>query len=75
MNGTYRCIIVDDDESYKKVQTKLWAKTMWRLVGNKFTTSTLKDFSVGQTYSIVISGNTMTMTGTEGQGVTVYKRL
>ena len=63
------------DESYKKVQEKLYSKTMWRVQGNKITISTLKDFAVGQTYTISISGNKMTWVGTEGQGTIIYQKL
>lgn len=63
------------DESYKKMQEKLYSKTNWRVLGNKITISTLKDFAVGQTYSISISGNKMIWVGTEGQGTIAYQRL
>ena len=63
------------DESYKSIQTKLYSKTNWRVVGNKITISTLKDFSVGQTYTFTIKGNTMIWVGTEGQGTITYQKL
>lgn len=62
------------DESYKNIQQKLYAKTKWKMEGNKFTTSAT-NFAVGQTYTVVFSGNKMIMTGTEGQGVISYERL
>jgi hypothetical protein len=66
----FRC-----DNKYRQIQEKLYSKTMWRVVHGKITVSTLKDFSVGQTYTISISGNTMAWTGTEGQGIIIYQRL
>lgn len=63
------------DEKYKNIQQKLYSKTRWRVVGNKITISTLKDFAVGQTYTISISGNKMTWVGTDGQGTIVYQKL
>lgn len=63
------------DESYKKIQEKLYSKTMWRVQGNKITISTLKDFAVGQTYTISISGSKMTWVGTENQGTITYQKL
>ena len=62
------------DESYANTQTKLWAKTKWKLEGNVFTTSAT-NFAVGQSYTVVFQGNKMIMTGTEGQGVITYQRL
>ena len=62
------------DESYKKIQEKLYAKNKWKLEGKKFTTSAT-NFAIGQSYTIVFSGNKMIMTGTEGQGVITYQRL
>lgn len=63
------------DEKYKNIQTKLYSKTNWRVQGNKITISTQKDFSIGQTYTITISGNKMTWVGTEGQGTITYQKL
>ncbi len=63
------------DEKYKNIQQKLYSKTNWRVVGNKITTSTLKDFSVGQTYTFTISGSKMTWVGTNGQGTIIYQKL
>ena len=63
------------DESYKKIQEKLYSKTNWRVQGNKITISTFKDFAVGQTYSISISGNKMIWVGTDGQGTITYQKL
>jgi hypothetical protein len=63
------------DESYKKIQEKLYSKTNWKVTGNKITISTLKDFSIGQTYTFTINGNKMVWTGTEGQGVITYQKL
>lgn len=75
-DGTFRLNAASSgcDESYKKIQQKLYSKTKWKLEGNKFTTSAT-NFAVGQSYTVVFSGNKMTMTGTEGQGVTTYQRL
>lgn len=76
-NGTYRLNASNSgcDEKYIKIQEKLWSKTNWQLKGNIFTTSTQKDFSVGQSYKITISGNKMTWVGTDGQGTIVYQKL
>jgi Lipocalin-like domain len=62
------------DEKYKKIQEKLYSQTNWRVQGNKITISTLKDFAVGQTYSITISGNKMIWVGTDGQGTITYQK-
>ncbi len=62
------------DEKYNSIQEKLWAKTKWKLVGNKFTISAT-DFAVGQSYIITMSGNKLIMTGTEGQGTITYQKL
>ncbi len=76
-DGTYRKNTASSgcEEKYKKIQEKLYSKTNWKVQGNKITISTLKDFSVGQTYTFSISGNKMTWTGTEGQGTITYQRL
>ncbi len=63
------------DEGYKKIQEKLYSKTMWRVLNGKITISTQKDFSVGQTYSITVSGNKMIWVGTDGQGTITYQKL
>lgn len=63
------------DESYKKIQEKLYSKTNWKVAGNKITISTEKDFSVGQTYTFTISGSKMVWTGTDGQGVITFQKL
>jgi Lipocalin-like domain len=76
-NNTYRLNAANSgcDEKYKNIQEKLYSKTMWRVQNGKITISTQKDFSVGQTYTITISGNKMTWVGTEGQGTIVYQKL
>lgn len=63
------------DESYKKIQEKLYSETKWKVQGNKITISTLKDFSVGQSYIISFSGNKMIWKGTDGQGTITYQKL
>jgi hypothetical protein len=63
----------DCDEKYKAIQQKLYAKTKWRVEGNKLTTSAT-DFSVGQSYTVTVSGNRMTWVGTDGQGTLVFQR-
>ncbi len=63
------------DERYRKIQEKLYSKTNWKVVGNKITISTQKDFSVGQTYTYTISGNKMIWKGTDGQGVITFQKL
>ena len=62
------------DKQYTTIQEKLWAKTKWKMEGKTFTTSAT-NFAVGQSYTVVFSGNKMIMTGTEGQGVITYQRL
>lgn len=75
-DGTYRLDASQSgcDEKYKKVQEKLWSKTQWKFAGNTITTSAT-NFAVGQSYTVTFSGNKMTWTGTEGQGVIVYQKL
>lgn len=62
------------EEKYTSIQQKLYSKTQWKLLGNKFTTSAT-NFAVGQTYTISFSGNKMTWVGTDGQGTIVYEKL
>lgn len=75
-DGTYRlnAALSGCDDSYKRIQEKLWSKTKWKLEGNKFTTSAT-NFAVGQSYTVIFKGNKMIMTGTEGQGIITYQRL
>ena len=75
-DGTFRLNAKSSgcDESYRNVQEKLWAKTKWKLEGNKFTTSAT-NFAVGQSYTVSFKGNKMIMTGIDGQGVITYQRL
>ena len=75
-DGTFRLNAAGSgcDESYKNIQQKMYAKTKWKMEGNKFTTSAT-NFAVGQSYAVVFSGNKMIMTGTEGQGVITYQKL
>lgn len=61
------------DESYKKVQTKMYAKSVWKLNGNKLFIGGKE--GVGQHYTIRFSGNKLIMTGTEGQGIITYQKL
>ena len=74
-DGTFRldASATGCDERYTKIQEKLYAKTNWRVEGNKITTSAT-NFAIGQTYIYTISGNKMTWVGTEGQGTIVYQR-
>lgn len=76
-DATFRKLAKDSgcDEQFIKIQEKLYSKTNWQMKGDKITISTLKDFSIGQTYTFKIVGNTMIWTGTDGQGVITYKRL
>jgi hypothetical protein len=62
------------DERYVKVQQKLYSETRWKLEGDLLTVSAT-NFAVGQSYRVALSGDRMTWTGTEGQGVIVYRRL
>ena len=61
------------DDKYRNIQEKLYSKMRWKVEGNRITLSAT-DFAVGQTYVFVVSGDKMTWTGTEGQGVSVYQR-
>lgn len=61
------------DENYKKIQTKLYSKTLWKLNGNKLFIGGKE--GVGHTFILSFSANTMTMTGTDGEGVIVYQKL
>jgi|JI8StandDraft_1071087.scaffolds.fasta_scaffold222847_2 hypothetical protein len=61
------------DDKYRNIQEKLYSKTRWRVQGDRITTSAT-DFAVGHTYVFSVSGDRMTWTGTEGQGVIVYQR-
>lgn len=61
------------DEKYKSTQQKLYAKTRWKLEGNKFTTSAT-NFAVGQSYTASVSGNRMMWVGTEGQGTLILQK-
>lgn len=63
----------DCDEKYKSIQEKLYAKTQWKVEGNKLTTSAT-NFAAGQSYTVTVSGNRMTWVGTEGQGTLVFQR-
>lgn len=63
----------DCDESYKKTQEKLYAKTKWKVDGDKLTTSST-NFAVGQNYMVEVVGNRMTWVGTEGQGTLVFEK-
>lgn len=61
------------DEKYKSTQQRLYAKTKWKLEGDKFTTSAT-NFAVGQSYTVSVSGDRMTWVGTEGQGTLVFQK-
>lgn len=61
------------DAGYKSMQEKLYAKTKWKVEGNRFTTSST-NFAAGQTYTVTVSGNRMTWVGTDGQGTLVFQR-
>jgi hypothetical protein len=61
------------DAQYKSMQEKLYAKTKWKLEGNRLTTSST-NFAAGQTYTVTVSGKRMTWVGTDGQGTLVYQR-
>ena len=62
------------DDKYKRVPEKLYAKTQWKLEGQKFTTSAT-NFAVGQSYNVSGAGQRMTWVGTEGQGTLVFERV
>ena len=74
-DGTYRldASASDCDDKYKSIQQKLYAKTQWKVEGNKITTSAT-NFAAGQSYTVTVSGSRMTWVGTEGQGTLVFQR-
>lgn len=76
-DGTFRLNAASSgcDASYSKVQEKLYSKTLWKVDGNKITTSTQTDFSIGQTYTISYSAKRMIWVGTDGQGTITYEKL
>lgn len=61
------------DEGYKKIQTKMYAKSVWKLSGNTLFIGGKE--GVGQNYTIRFFGNKLVLTGTEGQGVITYQKL
>lgn len=71
-NGKSTLTVNGCDESYKKIQERMWAKTIWKIEGDKITTS-VTDFALGNTYTISFSANTMTWANKDG--TTVYKKL
>lgn len=74
-DGTYRldASASDCDAQYKDAQQKLYAKTKWKVEGNKITTSAT-NFAVGQTYTVTVAAGRMTWVGTEGQGTLVFEK-
>jgi hypothetical protein len=63
------------DESYKKIQEKLYSESVWTLTGNKITIGHKKAPTVGQTYIVSYQANKMIWKGTEGQGTIIYQKL
>lgn len=59
-NGNYRLNAsqCSCDESYKKIQEKLWSKTKWR-INEKMIQLSATDFAVTKDYTISFSGNKM----------------
>lgn len=59
-DGTYRLDASGSgcDESYKKIQEKLWSETKWKLDGNKINIYAT-DPSLGNIYTVTFSGNKM----------------
>lgn len=74
-DGTYRldASASDCDEKYKNLQQRLYAKTQWRVEGNRITTSSTH-FAAGQTYTFSVSAGRMTWIGTQGQGTLVFQK-
>jgi hypothetical protein len=62
------------DESYKKIQERLYSKTKWKVTGNTIMISAT-NFAVGQSYTFKIVGNKMIWEGTDGQGTITYQKL
>jgi hypothetical protein len=71
-DGRLTLTVNNCDESYKKIQEHMWAKTKWKVEGNKITTS-VTNFSVGNSYTISYAGNTMIWT--DENGTTVYQKI
>lgn len=74
-DGTFRQNLTETgcDESYVKIQTKMYSKQTWKLTGNKLFIGGKE--GVGHTYVLTFAGNKMTMTGTDGEGAITYQRL
>lgn len=74
--GTYRLNASQSgcDDSYKKIQERLYSKTKWKVTGNTIMISAT-NFAVGQSYIFKIIGNKMIWEGTDGQGTITYQKL
>lgn len=73
-DGTYRLNAASSncDESYKKIQEKLYSKTKWQLSGNTITIYAIS-VSLGTTHMVSFSTNKMTLTNKDE--TIVYQRL
>jgi hypothetical protein len=75
-DGTYRLNAASSgcDDSYKKIQEKLYSKSKWKVEAGVIHISAT-NFAVSQLYKISFSGNKMIWNGTDGQGSIVYQKL
>jgi hypothetical protein len=76
-DGTFRLNASQSscDANYVNIQQKLNSESVWTLAGNKITIGHRKAPTVGQTYTIKITGNKMQWVGTDGQGTITYQKL
>ena len=77
-DGTFRLNAANSgcDESYRKIQERLYSESRWKQEGNKFIMGGKQTgFAAGQQYIIRFSGNKMTWVGTDGQGTIIYEKL
>ena len=76
-DGTYRLDASQSgcDDSYKKMQEKLYAQSVWTVTGNVISIGNKKAPTVGQKYTFTITGNKMDWKGTDGQGIITYQKM
>lgn len=74
-DGTYRLDASQSgcDESYKKIQEKLWSKSTWKVNGNTLFIGGKE--GIGHTYTVTFSSNKMICKGTDGDGTITYQKL
>lgn len=74
-DGTFRQNLASSgcDEQYKKIQSKLYSKSVWKLNGKNLFIGGKE--GLGNTYTISFSGAKMIMKGTEDQGTITYTKI